>query len=81
MSILRPNRSAKIGVGVGTIVMLALLPVVSALVVRWCPRGDDCEETGQILFGLGIFVSFLVSIATGFMARDIADRFAERRPR
>jgi hypothetical protein len=81
LSILRPNRSTKVGVGVAAIAMLALLPVVSAFVVRWCPRGADCQETSQILFGIGIFVAFLVSLSCGFVARDIADRITRQRPR
>ncbi len=68
-----------IGIAVASIAMLALLFIVSDLVVRWCPRGHDCKSTSQVLFGLGIMVSLAVSTALGFVARDIADRMADRR--
>lgn len=80
MSLLKPNRSAKVGVAVAALAMLALLAVVSTVVIRWCPRGEDCKETSQILFGIGVFVSFVASAAIGLVARDIADRL-EARPR
>ena len=76
MSLLKPNRSAKIGIAVAALAMLALLTVVSGAVIRWCPRGEDCRQTSQILFGLGVFVSFVASVAIGLVARDIADRLA-----
>lgn len=76
MSILRPGRSAKIGVAVAALAMLALQFVVSGLVIRWCPRGANCKEASQVLFALGLLVSLGVSVAAGFVARDIADRFA-----
>ena len=76
MSILRPGRSAKIGVAVATLAMLALQFVVSGLVIRWCPRGANCKEASEVLFALGLLVSLGVSVAAGFVARDIADRFA-----
>lgn len=63
-----------IGVAVAALAMLALMVVVSHLVVRWCPRGLNCEENGQILFGLGLIVSAAVSVAAGFIARDLSDR-------
>lgn len=78
MSLLKPNRSAKIGVAVAALAMLALLAAVSTVVIRWCPRGEDCQQTSQILFGLGVFVSFAASVAIGLVARDIADRLAAR---
>ncbi|HTK58358.1 MAG TPA: hypothetical protein VL336_05195 [Sphingomicrobium sp.] len=56
--------------------MLALQFVVSGLVIRWCPRGANCKEASQVLFALGLLVSLGVSVAAGFVARDIADRFA-----
>jgi hypothetical protein len=61
--------------------MLALLYAVSVLVMRWCPRGEDCKQASQVLFGLGVLVSFGISIAAGFIARDIADRFTAHPPR
>jgi hypothetical protein len=78
LPILKPNRSAKVGVAVAALTMLALLALVSNLVIRWCPRGENCKETSLILFGLGVFVSFVASVAIGFVARDIADRWAAR---
>jgi len=81
LSILRPSRSAVIGVAVAAFAMLALEVLVSGLVIRWCPRGENCEEAGQVLFALGILVSLAVSAALGFVARDIADRWAARTPR
>lgn len=76
MSILRPGRSAKIGVAVAAFAMLALTFVVSGLVIRWCPRGTNCKEASQVLFALGMAASLGVSVAAGFVTRDIADRFA-----
>jgi len=70
-----------VGVAVAALVMLVLEVVVSDLVVRWCPRGEDCKQTGQILFGIGLIVSFAVSVAVGFVARDVVDRLAAHRPR
>ncbi|MCL6739707.1 hypothetical protein LZ518_00930 [Sphingomonas sp. RB56-2] len=69
-----------IGVAVATLTMLALEVVVSHLVVQWCPRGQNCQETGQILFALGLLVSAAVSVAAGFIARDIADRMSAQSP-
>lgn len=60
------------------VAMLALLYAVSVLVVRWCPRGEDCKQASQILFGLGTLASLGASIAAGLIARDIADRFTAR---
>ena len=81
LSILRPTRNAVIGVVVAALTMLALEVAVSNLIIRWCPRGENCEETGRVLFALGLIVSFAVSVALGFVARDIADRFAARKLR
>ena len=78
MSLLKPNRSAKIGVAVAALAMLALLAVVSGVVIRWCPRGGDCRQASQLLFALGMFVSFVAAVAIGLVARDIADRLAAR---
>jgi len=66
------------GVAVAALAMLALQFVVSSLVIRWSPRGGNCTEASQVLFALGLLVSLGVSIAAGFVARDIADRFAAR---
>jgi hypothetical protein len=66
---------------VAALAMLALEIAVSNLVIRWCPRGENCEETGQILFALGLIVSLAVSVAVGFLARDIADRARTQPPR
>lgn len=83
MSVRRPNEKtgAIVGVAVAALLMLVLEVVVSDLVVRWCPRGEDCQETGQVLFGLGLIVSFAVSVAVGFVVRDIVDRLATHCPR
>jgi hypothetical protein len=81
VSILRPDRSARIGVAVAALTMLALMVVVSIVVVRWCPRGEDCKEASLVLFGLGMLVSFGASVAAGFVARDITDRFTVQPPR
>lgn len=80
LNILRPSRSGKIGVAVGAATMLALMALVGFLVVRWCPRGEDCKEASRMLFGLGMLVSLGMSVAIGFVARDIADRASARRP-
>lgn len=61
--------------------MVMLLFIVSELVILWCPRGEDCKETGRVLFGLGLIVSFAVSVAGGSLVRDIVDRLAADRPR
>ena len=81
MSVLRPSRSAKIGVAVAAVCMLALQFAVSGLVIRWCPRGENCKEASQVLFALGLLVSLGVAIAAGFVARDVADRFSTQPPR
>lgn len=81
MSILRPDRSARIGVAVAALTMLALMVVVGFVVVSWCPRGENCKEASQVLFALGTLVSFGASVAAGFVARDIADRFTVQPPR
>ena len=82
MSLRGLNKKAgvKAGVGAATVLMLVLIFAVGRLVVIWCPRGENCEETGQILFGLGLVVSLAVSVAAGFIVRDIVDRTADRRP-
>jgi len=61
---------------VAALTILALQFVVSGLVIRWCPRGANCKEASHVLFALGLLVSLGVSVAAGFVARDIADRFA-----
>jgi len=61
---------------VAALVMLTLQFGVSSLVIRWCPRGANCKEASHVLFALGLLVSLGVSVAAGFVARDIADRFA-----
>ena len=71
--------SAVVGISVAAFLMLALLFVVSELVIRWCPRGENCEEAGQVLFGLGMLVSLSVSVAAGFVVRDIIERSAAHR--
>ena len=83
MSLRRPSdrSSAIVGVAVAALTMLALLFVVSELVILWCPRGENCEKAGQVLFGLGVIVSLAVSVAVGFLVRDIVDRLAADRPR
>jgi hypothetical protein len=63
---------------VAALAMLALQFVVSGLVIRWCPRGENCREASQVLFALGLLVSLGVSVAAGFVARDITDRFGAR---
>ena len=65
----------------GAAAMLLLMALVGLLVVRWCPRGEDCKQASQMLFGLGMLVSFGVSVAIGLVARDIADRSSAQRPR
>jgi protein-S-isoprenylcysteine O-methyltransferase Ste14 len=81
MSLRRPSEktSAMVGVAVAALAMLVLELVVSNLVVRWCPRGENCRQTGQVLFGLGLIVSFAVSVFVGFAARDIVARLAAPR--
>ena len=81
LSLLRPSPSGKVGIAVAALAMLPLLYLVSVLVIRWCPRGANCEEASQILFGLGIIFSFALSAAAGLVARDVADRFAAHPPR
>ena len=81
MSLLKPNRSAKVGIAMAALAMLALLAAVSGVAIRWCPRGEDCRQTSQILFGIGVFVSFVASVAIGLIARDIADRLAAKHSR
>ena len=81
MSVQRPSKRASIiaGVAIAAITMLILELIVGNLVIRWCPRGANCREAGQILFGLGLIVSLAVSAAIGFLVRDLVDRFSAQR--
>ena len=63
-----------------SLTMLGLEVVTTKLVILWCPRGENCEETGQLLFALGLIVSAAVSVALGFVARDVADRVTAQPP-
>ena len=76
---LNKRTGAIAGTAAAVLLMLALMVVVGRLVILWCPRGENCEEAGRILFGLGLVVSLAVSVAAGFVVRDIVDRIAARR--
>ena len=47
----------------------------SKLVVRFCPRGEDCETIGWALFGSGMLVSFLLAAGLGLVTRDLVERW------
>lgn len=73
------NAGAKAGIGAAALLMLGLIFLVGRLIIIWCPRGENCEEVGQLLYGFGLVVSLAVSVAAGFLVRDIVDRRAARR--
>lgn len=66
------------GVGAGAILMIGLILCVGMLVVRFCPGGDNCAETGRRLYGLGLLVSLAFSAAFGLTVRDLVDRYRKR---
>ena len=45
------------------------------LVIRFCPRGEDCEITGQLLFAAGMIVSFAIAWVLGFATRGLVERW------
>ena len=48
---------------------------VAELVVRYCPRGEDCETIGQLLFGVGMIASFAIAWALGLATRGLVERW------
>ena len=70
--------NALAGVGAGAVLMIGLIFCVGVLVVRFCPGGQDCTETGQRLYGLGLLVSLAISAAFGFLVRDLVERYRKR---
>ena len=72
--------------GVGPItgvVVTGVLTVIfafyaSKLVVQFCPRGEDCETIGQVLFGVGMVVSFALAGGLGLVSRDFVERWQRR---
>jgi hypothetical protein len=57
-------------------ILTVLLAMYAAdLVIQFCPRGENCETTGYVLFGVGMIVSFAIAGALGLAARDIVERW------
>ena len=81
MSFRQPKTSEFAGVAAAASSMLALTFATSKLVILWCPRGEDCHETAQALYGLGLIVSLVVAIAVGFIVRDLTDSRGAKPPR
>lgn len=48
------------------------------LVVQFCPRGEDCETIGRVLFGIGMIVSFAVAGSLGLVSKDLVERWQRR---
>lgn len=62
------------GVSVTGILTVLLAIYAADLVIQFCPRGENCETTGYVLFGVGMIVSFAIAGALGLAARDIVER-------
>jgi hypothetical protein len=45
------------------------------LVIQFCPRGENCETTGNILFGVGMVISFAIAGALGLVSKDLVERW------
>ena len=71
------NSASRIIAGVGvTAILTMIFALYSArLVVRFCPRGENCEEMGQALFGLGLIASFILAGSIVLAGRYVIDRW------
>ena len=63
------------GVGVTAILTMIFALHSARLVMRFCPRGENCEEMGQALFGLGLIASFILAGSIVLVARHVIDRW------
>ncbi|HEU0310162.1 MAG TPA: hypothetical protein VFR36_02930 [Sphingomicrobium sp.] len=72
-----PSRGAAAitGVAVTGILTILLAMYAAKLVVQFCPRGENCEITAQLLFGAAMILSFVIAGAVGLVARDLVERW------
>ena len=63
------------GVGATAILTMIFALFSARLVMRFCPRGENCEEMGQALFGLGLIASFIIAGGIVLVARNVIDRW------
>lgn len=72
-----PSRGAGAVTGVIVTGILTIFFAFNAadLVVRYCPRGEDCQTTGQLLFGAAMVLSFGLAAAFGLVTRDLVERW------
>jgi len=63
------------GVSVTGILTVLFAIYAADLVVQFCPRGENCETTGYVLFGVGMIVSFAIAGALGLATRDCVERW------
>ena len=68
------------GVGATAILTMIFALISARLVIRWCPRGVNCQEMGQALFGLGLIASFIIAGGIVVVARLIIERWTSGRP-
>ena len=62
------------GVAVTGIPTILFAIYAAKLVVRFCPRGENCELMGQMLFGAAMILGFTIAGAVGLAARDLVQR-------
>ncbi|HVJ70218.1 MAG TPA: hypothetical protein VM531_01705 [Sphingomicrobium sp.] len=65
------------------VIVTGILTVIFAfyaadMVVRFCPRGEDCETIGRVLFGVGMVVSFAIAGSLGLATKDLVERWQRR---
>ena len=63
-----------VGSAVAALLLMMLAVGVSRLVVLWCPRGDNCETIGQLMFWFGLALSAAIAVVVGFAVRGFVDR-------
>ena len=63
------------GVGVTAILTMIFALYSARLVILFCPRGENCEQMGQALFGLGLIASFLLAASIVLVGRTVLDRW------
>jgi hypothetical protein len=63
------------GVIVTGILTIIFSMYAAKLVIQFCPRGENCETTGNILFGVGMVISFAIAGALGLVSKDLVERW------
>ena len=63
------------GVSVTGILTVLFAIYASEMVIKFCPRGENCETTGYVLFGVGMIISFAIAGALGLATKDIVERW------